>query len=276
MLEDGAEIVFPDTGATVGHRDTYNSRSIASTEEHAMSNSISGMGGNNAMMMQGMRAMKRPDPAQMADALFSKLDTSGQGYLQKSDLQTAFDKVSSSSSSSNTAPSVDEMFKQLDSNSDGKVTKQEFSDTLKKVADQLDGQFQSMRMSGGLQGGGMGGMAGVPPGGDRGGLTKDQASAAAEGVKSSDGQASKALANLAKTFDKADTNQDGKVSLQELLAYEQKTSSASSSLSTEASSSSANGDSAKVMTQIVKLMQAYQVGNDQNSSTPISTLSVSA
>ena len=245
-----------------------------------MSNSISGMGGNNAMLMQGMRSMKRPDPAQMADELFSKLDTSGQGYLQKSDLQTAFDKISSSpsssTSSSNTTPGVDEMFKQLDSNSDGKVSKQEFSDTLKKVADQLDGQFQSMRMSGGLQGGGMAGMGRVPPGGASGGPTKDQASAAVEGVKSSDGQASKALADVAKNFDKADTNQDGKVSLQELLAYEQKTSSASSSLSTEASSSSANTDSAKVMTQIVKLMQTYQIGSDQNSSKPIPTLSVSA
>ena len=240
-----------------------------------MSNSISGIGGNGAMMMQGMRGMKRPDPAQMANDLFSKLDTSGQGYLTKSDLQSALDKVSSSSSSSSTTSSVDEMFKQFDTNSDGKITKQEFSDTLKKVADQLDQQFQSMRMNGGMQsggvGGGMEGMGGMPPGGDSGGLTKDQVTAAAKEVGSTDSKASSALTSLAKNFDTADTNQDGKVSFQELVAYEQMTSSTSSS-STEASSASSNSDSAKVMMQIMKLIHAYNIGVDQNSS----TLSVSA
>lgn len=246
-----------------------------------MSNSISGIGGNSAMMMQGMRGMKRPDPTQMANDLFSKLDTSGQGYLTKSDLQSALDKVSSSSSSSSTTSSVDEMFKQFDTDSDGKITKQEFSDTLKKVADQLDEQFQSMRMNGGMQsggvGGGMGGMGGMPPppggmppSGDSGGLTKDQVTNAAEEVGSTDSKASSALTSLAKNFDTADTNQDGKVSFQELVAYEQKTSSTSSS--TETSSASSNADSAKVMMQIMKLMQAYNIGGDQNSS----TLSVSA
>ena len=98
-----------------------------------MSNIIGSIGGNNAMMMQGMRGMKHSDPSQMADKLFSQLDSSGQGYIQKSDLQTAFDKISasSSSSSSNTTSNVDELFSKLDTNSDGKVTKQEFSDSLK-------------------------------------------------------------------------------------------------------------------------------------------------
>lgn len=121
-----------------------------------MSNSISGIGGNASMMMQGMRAMKRPDPTQMANDLFSKLDATGQGYIEKSDLQAAFAKISSSSSTSGSTPSVDEMFSKFDSNNDGKITKQEFSDTLKEVADQLDQQFQSMRMNGAMSG--MGGM----------------------------------------------------------------------------------------------------------------------
>lgn len=230
-----------------------------------MSNSISGIGGNSSMMMQGMRGMKRPDPTQMANDLFSKLDTSGQGYLTKPDLQSALDTVSSSSSSSSTTSSVDEIFKQFDTNSDGKITKQEFSDTLKKVADQLDQQFQSMRMNGGMSG-----MGGMPPGGDSGGLTIDQVTSAAKEVSSSDSKASSALTDLAKNFDTADTNHDGTVSFQELAAYAQKTSSTSPS--TETSSASSNADSAKVMMQIMKLMQAYNIGGDQNRS----TLSVSA
>ena len=96
--------------------------------------SISGIGSNYGMMMQGMGGMKRPDPTQMANQLFSKLDTSGQGYLTKSDLQSALDSVSSSSASSSTTSSVDDLFSKLDTNSDGKVTQQEFSDTLQKVA----------------------------------------------------------------------------------------------------------------------------------------------
>lgn len=92
--------------------------------------------------------MQRPDPAKMVDKLFAKLDTKSQGYLEKSDLQTAFSQLSGSSTSS-TSASVDEIFKQLDSDGNGKVTKDEMSSSLQKLADQLDSQFDQMRMSGG-------------------------------------------------------------------------------------------------------------------------------
>lgn len=150
-------------------------------------NSISGIGGNYGMTMQGMGGMKRPDPTQMADNLFSTLDTSGQGYLTKTDLQSALDNVSSSStvSSSSASPSVDQLFSTLDTNSDNKVTKQEFSDALKKVADQLDSQFTSMRMNDGTQASGAGG--------DSGGLTKDQLTTLSNNIDSSDSAASSSI-----------------------------------------------------------------------------------
>jgi Ca2+-binding EF-hand superfamily protein len=247
--------------------------------------SISGIGGNYGMMMQGMGGMKRPDPTQMADKLFSKLDSSGQGYIQKSDLQAAFDKISSSSSSSSsgTSSSVDDLFSKLDTNSDGKVTKQEFSDTLKKVADQLDNQFMSMRMNGGMQGGGMGGgmsgmMDGMPPGGDSGGLTKDQLTSMSNNIDSSDSTASSSIKNLVNNFDKADTDGDGKISMKEAMAYKEKTASSSSSTST--ASTSSNDLNTQILSQITKLMQAYGIGNDQSSQSGIgnllSTISVSA
>jgi len=251
-----------------------------------MSNSIGGIGGNNAMMMQSMGGMKRPDPTQMADKLFSKLDTSGQGYIQKSDLQVAFDKISSASSAVGTTSSVDNMFSQLDTNGDGKVTKQEFTDTLKNIADQLDKQFMSMRMNGGMPGGGMGGMGGMPPGGADG-LTKDQLTSVATDIDSSDSAVSSSIKNLVNNFDKADTNGDGKVSLKEAIAYDLNTSSAgssssisstsSSTLTGTTSSTSSTSEDAKLMLQIVKLMQAYGIGNDQASGNSLtSTLSVSA
>lgn len=245
--------------------------------------SINSIGGNSAMMMQGMRGLKRPDPTQMAENLFSKLDTTGQGYITKSELQTALDKVSSSSPSSSTTSSVDDMFSQLDTDSDGKVTKQEFSDTLKKVTEQLDNQ--AISMNGGMQGGGMSGIGGMPPppppqDSDTG-LTKDQLTSAAKEASSSDSTTSSSLTNLANNFDTADTNGDGKVSFMEAMVYELKTSSSdssSSSTSTDTSSSASSSDlNAKVMSQIMKLIQAYGAGNDQNNSNSLlSTLSVTA
>lgn len=253
-----------------------------------MSSNIGSIGSNSAMTMQSMRGMKRPDPTQMADKLFAKLDTSGQGYLTKADLQTAMDKVSSASStaSSGTASSVDDLFAKLDTDSDGKVTKQEFSDTLKKVADELDNQAMSMRMSGGMQGGGMGGgmsgMGGMPPpppqdGGS--GFTKDELSSQSSEIGSSDSQRSSTITDIVNNFDTADTDGDGKVTLKEAMAYEQSTqdsAASSSATSTTATAPASDRDlETKVLAQIMKLMQAYGAGNDQTGNL-LSTLSVTA
>lgn len=89
-------------------------------------NSISSVSSSSAMQqgMGGVRGMQRPDPSKMAENLFSQLDTSGQGYIQKGDLQSAFDQLSSSSSdSSSGSTNIDDLFASLDTNSDGKVTK---------------------------------------------------------------------------------------------------------------------------------------------------------
>lgn len=232
-----------------------------------MSNSIGGIGGGSgsAMMMQGMR---RPDPAKMAENLFSKLDTSGQGYIQKSDLQTAFDNISSTSTSEKTS-SVDELFSKLDTDSDGKVTKQEFSDTLKKVTEELDSQMMNMRMNGGM-----------PPGGESGGLTKDQLTSAAKEVGSTSSSAASSIQNLANNFDQADTDGDGKVSFKEAMAYQQETAATESSAATasadNASSASGSGDDAKVMMQIMKLMHAYGAGSAPSGNGMLAMLSASA
>ncbi|GAO36238.1 putative calcium binding protein [Sulfuricella sp. T08] len=192
-------------------------------------------------MMGGMNGMQRPDPSKMADKLFSKLDTKGQGYIEKSDLQSAFDQVLSNKSSSKT-PSVDDVFKALDGNSDGKVTKQEMSDSVTKLADQLDSQFQSMRMSGK---GGMGGMSKSDIGSMAGSAT---------------GSASQALNTLAQNFDAADTNQDGKISAQEAMAYQL-------SNGTTSSSSEAQSDDARVMARIMELAASYGAfGQDEQTS----------
>lgn len=214
-------------------------------------------------------SMQRPDPSQMANKLFSKLDTKNQGYIEKSDLQSAFNQIPGSSNSGNTA-SVDEVFKQLDGNGDGKVTKDEMTDSLKKIADQLDSQFNSMRTSG------KSGMPPPPPpssgksdSGD--GLTKDQLTSISKETGSTDSK----LTNLINNFDKADTNKDGKVSIQESIAYDQSNqTSASASASTD--SSSATNSGADVMMKIMQLMHAYGLGQESSQSGSTATLSISA
>ena len=240
--------------------------------------SIGGIGSNHSTMMQGIGGMKRPDPAQLAKDLFAKLDTSGQGYIQKADLQAAFDKVSSASSSSGTTSSVDDLFSQLDTDSDGKVTRQEFSDTLKQVAEQLDNQFMSMRMNGGMQGGGMGGMPPPPPPGGSGdsGFTKDELSAQLNEIGSSDNKRSDLISNIVGNFDEADTDGDGKVSFKEAMTYDQNSTTTVSSSSSSTSSTS-NGDlETKLLSQIMKLVQAYGLGNEQHGDGQSATLSITA
>ena len=200
--------------------------------------------------------MKRPDPTQMASKLFSKLDTKNQGYLEKSDLQSALNSVSGDSSSN-----VDALFSQLDGNSDGKVTKDEMSDTLKKIADELDSQFNQMRTQNGMAA--EGGMPPPPPpsgGQDDAGFTKDELSSQLEEIGSSDSQRSSLISKVVNNFEAADTDQDGKVSFKEAMAYDQKESSSTSSVTTDSTSSGtakAETSELKLMQQILQLMQAY-------------------
>jgi Ca2+-binding EF-hand superfamily protein len=197
-----------------------------------------------------MNGMQRPDPSKMADSLFSKLDTKGQGYIEKSDLQGAFDQVSAKRASDN-MPSVDDVFKTLDGDGDGKVTKQEMSDSVQKLADQLDSQYQDMRMRG--KGGGMGGMS------------KSDISSMAD---SASGSAAQVLSNLAQNFDAADTNQDGKISAQEAMAFQ-------ASNETDSSSSEAQRGDAGVMARIMELAASYGAfGQDEQASG--STISTAA
>lgn len=186
-----------------------------------MSSAIGGAGGCSSA--GGMSGMQRPDSSKLVDNLFSKLDTKGQGYIEKSDFQGAFDKVASKSAS------ADDVFKALDGNDDGKITKQEMSDSVTKLADQLVSQLQNMRMSG-------------------------------------NGGVSPQLNELAQNFDVADTNQDGTISAQELMAYQASNSATSSTSGVQ------NGD-AQVMARIMDMMATYgaTAQDEQTSGGTIST-----
>jgi Ca2+-binding EF-hand superfamily protein len=206
-----------------------------------------------------------------ASSLFTKLDTQNQGYLEKSDFQSAFNSISGSSDSTT---DVEDIFEQLDGNSDGKVTEDEMSSALTKIFQQANNQF-----------GGIGGPGGTPPppppqGSDDAGFTKDELTSQIEEIGSSDSKRSSLISNIVQHFEAADTNADGKVSFAEAMAYDkpsQTGASASAASDTTAQSSESQSDKNMIAQQIMKLLNAYHVfSNDSASSKNIAQFSVSA
>ncbi|NEX60024.1 EF-hand domain-containing protein [Noviherbaspirillum galbum] len=222
-----------------------------------------------------------------SNALFSTLDTRKQGYIEQSDLQSAFDQIGSTTSSTASASGtqstdVAALFKQLDGDTDGKVTQSELTKALTKVAEQLDGQFNQSRMERGMHGmhggghGGPGGLQGMPPppppssssssssssdgtnAVDAAGFTKDELSAQLQETGSSDSRRSKLLNSLVNNFDKADTDGDGKISAKEAhsFAHAQKHAKAAGSDGT-AAATTGDDQQARVAMQLLKLLQAY-------------------
>jgi Ca2+-binding EF-hand superfamily protein len=218
--------------------------------------SISGISGSSSSsMIQSMRQ-------KMAEDLFAQLDTSSQGYIDKSTLQAALDKTSSSSSSTSSTTNVDALFSKLDNNGDGKVTKQEFTDTLKQLESQLQANANPQS----------GGMPPPPPPQNDAGFTKAELTSQLSEIGSSDSKLTSLISSVIANFDKADTNGDGKVSMQETMAFEQSNSTTAASTNSSENTSSTSGTSsadtaAKILQQITLLMQAYNSGNNTNNST---------
>ena len=212
-----------------------------------------------------------------ANKLFTQLDTKNQGYIEQSDLASAFSKIPDNSTD------VEEVFSQMDSDSDGKVTKDEIATALQQVADELDNQFNSMRMQGGGQGGpgGMGGMPPPPPPQIDAGFTKEELTSQLEEIGDTDSKRSELISSVIENFEEADSDSDGKVNFQEAMAYDQSTQS---SLSTATSATESNSSSSatstadnEVMMKIMQLMHAYQIFGQDNDETNISsTLSITA
>lgn len=217
-----------------------------------------GMGG-------GMRGMKRPDASEVASQVFSKLDTKNQDYLEKSDFVSALQSLDQSGSSkASSSASADDLFSALDSDGDGKITKSELTDTLKQVEQQLDQQFQQMRVQGGMQ---AGGMRPPPPPQDDQGLTKDELTTRASEVSSSDSKQADFLNSVAASFEKADANQDGKVTFKEAMDFKKSQETSSSQTDTSSASQSSNSPLSDAISQrILQLISAYGLGGQERNS----------
>lgn len=222
---------------------------------------VSSIGSSGMVSMAGMQ---RPDPSRMASNVFSKLDTKGQGFIEESDLQSAFSQLTSASSGSAESDSA-ALFKVLDGDSNGKVTESEFSSSMQKLADALESQAFGSRMSGAMP-------PPPPPEGDDAGFTQEELSSQLTEIGSSDSQRSELISKVVENFEAADANGDGKVSASEAMAYDREnranTSAGSSSDSTTARVTSEGA----LMHRLMELMRAY--GNDEDA--PRSSVAVSA
>lgn len=187
--------------------------------------------------------MQRPDPSRLASKLFSQLDTKSQGFIEKLDLQSAFDQLSRSSNSANSV-TVDEALKQLDGDGDGKITKQEMTDSLARMAEQLESQLNGMRAQ-----------IGMPPpqiAHSQAGLTQEELQNRIDAIGgSTDSKRAALMTNILNNFDKADTSGDGKVNMQEAMAFNK-----ASQASSDSSSGNANNES-HIMRRIMQLVHAY-------------------
>ncbi len=204
---------------------------------------------------------QRPSAEQMAAGLFSKLDTSNKGYIEQSDFETALSGMSSSTGS---LASASEIFSQLDSDADGKVTQSEMTSGLQTLANSLDDQFNQIRVQGG--------MPPPPPPQNDDGFTEDELTEQLSEIGNSDSARASLLNKIVENFDEADTDGDGKVSFQEAMAYDQSTSSASTTAS-PSQNSTADGTNDRIFRQIMALVRAYGAPDSTGDvSTMLSTL----
>lgn len=236
-----------------------------------MSSAIGGIGGySQPMMMQGMRRPPQQDSAKMAEDLFSKLDTKGQGYIEQGDLESALSGLSDSGDAS-----AEDIFSALDGDSDGKLTQSELADGLKKLEQELRSQYDSMRM----QMGGTDGSSGMPPpppggpGGSDSGFTEDELTAQLAEMGSTDSKRSGLIADIVANFDQADSDGDGKVTAAEARAYAEAggSDSGTGDGSGDAAATSGSQDlNAQVMAQIMRLMESYGLMDGQASGSTVS------
>lgn len=225
-----------------------------------MVNSISGGSGSYSAAPVTRHQHSKPDPAALATAMFSAIDTKGQGFIDQADLGTALASVSNKASNGQ-ALSADDAFKQLDTNGDGKITQQEFADDLKAM-------FANMQ-AGGMR----------PPHNDKPnansatGLSKDDLT----GISSTETNAARKsqLDELIGNFSAIDSNGDQQISAKEVMSYKQAQLAAQNTDSATSTKPSASQEAeAKLLRMIMQISRSYGVeantGATQNTASSVS------
>ncbi|RQO37281.1 hypothetical protein DBR37_03585 [Herminiimonas sp. KBW02] len=163
--------------------------------------------------------IQRPDASKIASDLFARVDSKNQGYIDTAELQATLEQAANGQSGASSE--VAQFLSKIDADNDGKITKQELTDGVKQLADQLDAQFDSARVS--RAGKGM--SPPPPPSSDdifasldsknQGYLDKESLQAAFD-ANSSDTEAN--AAKVEEIFKALDVDGDSKISKEEFAA----------------------------------------------------------
>lgn len=137
-----------------------------------------------------------------AGNLFGKLDSQNKGYLEQSDFSSLLSGLQNDDASTKS----EELFSSLDSDGDGQLTSSEFSDNFSNLLYSAQGTMGPRR---------------APP--PDSGKSKDELSALLEGLEQDDEKSAEGLQSLLDNFDTADADADGKVTMQEAMAYREST-----------------------------------------------------
>lgn len=111
--------------------------------------SISGAGASSSAASMQTRMV---DPAKLQQKLLAKLDTNGDKSIDKNELKSFVDFVSTQTGGTSTADtsaasSTDALFSTLDSDSDGSISSTELADNGKALFDQLRDQLRNSQLS---------------------------------------------------------------------------------------------------------------------------------
>jgi len=217
-----------------------------------VSSNYSAYSSNSTSGVSSASQKGKPDFEKMAQELLSSLDTDKSGSIDKAEFSAAAQALASSSSSSTTgSSSATDIFSTLDTNSDGSMSTEELVASLKNMKPP-EGKGDMPPPPGGMP---------PPPPSD--------SSSTSESSSSSD------------IIDAMDTNKDGTVSIDELLAAlgDSKTDSSNTSSktdSTTASSTSQTENTAQKFSDIMLKNILSYYGNNTSTASSTSLLSISA
>lgn len=171
--------------------------------------------------------------SKFAEELLTSMDSDSSGSVDSAEFSSAALALSSSSDES----SVKEAFAALDTNEDGVVSIDELTSSIEAIIGQQQGAMAA------------GGPPPPPPSKEEDtGYTQEELTAMSSEVASSDSKLSSLFETLAKNFNSADTNGDGKVTSAEAMAYQESTKQASVGTT---NSKSEDGLMKKLMEQII-------------------------
>lgn len=195
-------------------------------------------GGSQSQMyaMSARPTLSKDQLKEQAGQVFSQLDTSNKGYLEQADFAKALGSLNNSDSGDS-----DELFSQLDADQDGKLTSSEFADS---VGEQLYNALGMMPKGRPPMG---------PPPQEDDGKTVAELSAMVSELEDGDSKMAQGLQNIIDQFAEADTDGDGKVTMQEAMAMQKAEQNAQSPSSQGTEQSSQQ----KLQHTLMQLMKTY-------------------